>query len=359
MKPIPAHLTNRLARVVGQHILDYVALRPLLLPVDARTQSSLRGNLPSPTDQFLSDLEAMAMRLPVAGEVPLLLAFIDRLCNHVENDLIAWEELTEIRHLLRGAGSVVATLNCIETTGWHSSLAGAHLVEIPSAQGNWTAEALLGDSRWADGLDAIDRFVADQRPIRAPLHLFASPGYALGAWLGNRVLNLGGGRDVHLYQRMPDGGWPDWGPSAIAPSEGSLLSSSGIEAVAADCRDIALIVEVSRSHDPDQVAAGLSLCGAQSAPKIQLSLPGRFIASPQEAARAAVQVRGTLDALYEIAPKATIHLFFIAPSTLLMLAAQRFHKLNRLVIHERGPGATYRPILVIDKAAASLWPAIS
>ncbi|MEZ4475060.1 MAG: hypothetical protein R3F60_30565 [bacterium] len=355
LKPIPTALLGRLADVVATHF-DYHQQRAILLPVNHAGQQRLPvASVGSPIDQVLRDVEHLASRLPIISEAPMLLTFIDRLIAHAAHDPRARDELTSIRTALHGAGSIVATLNPERPTDWQDAHPGAAHVEIDSPPGGWGSLSLPGTDPWHRAIAGIDAFITGQASLQAPLLVYASPSVATAAWLGNRLMNLGAGRAITFFQLQHDPKvWRPWGPHGVPAPSHRETTPTGLDALRPDTPAVALIIDVIHRYIPEQVDHGLATAGVPDAPRVVLRAPDRIIPDAPTAAQRAFDLAAALEAIYGAAPRADVHLFYIGPVVPLMLAATRFHKLNPLVVHERGPGLLFRPALRIGGGGARI-----
>lgn len=197
------------------------------------------------------------------------------------------------------------------------------------AQGPWQKHHPPGTPAWAEAEAGITAALARCESLTGRLAVLASTSYAMGAWLGLGLANLG----VELEY------WQAWGPppqqwirlgGAMDHGQAVLLAS-GLKAVAGD-RPVALFVGITHAVVPAETEvhahAQVVLAPAQVKPDALSS-----VAQAQQAAWDLGQVLATLHG--KLQGRHEIHVFYVGPLAVLMMAAGRLRTVNPVVVHER------------------------
>lgn len=198
------------------------------------------------------------------------------------------------------------------------------------AAGPWQKHHPPGTPAWAEAQAGLEAGFERCESLTGRLAVLASTSYAMGAWLGLGLANLG----VELEY------WQAWGPppqqwtrlgGAMDHGQAVLLAS-GLKAVAGD-RPVALFVGITHAVVPaetgvDAHAQVVVLAPAQVKPDA--------LSSVTQAQQAAWDLGQVLTALHgKLQGRHEIHVFYVGPLAVLMMAAGRLRTVNPVVVHER------------------------
>lgn len=224
---------------------------------------------------------------------------------------------------------------------------------IESPAGAWHKNPDLAPGTWGRVLANIEAAAAELRNSSAAVvHLAALTPFSLGTVIGNRLLGIYKHRIV-LHQRNKSGTWRAWAKVGPRATPG-LLRVDGLEPLDSSVSDVRLYVEITWS------IADAELPGAElrEAPRVRVSpaRPGHHAIEDGSAARrAAEELEDLVQQVVTRAPKATLHVFYAGPYSVLVLASSLWDKLAaleqrpRVVVYERrGP-----------PSASQFWPAVT
>lgn len=348
---------ERVAEILIGRGIDMDPRRLLLAGIDAR----LAGRIPihkSPIDQYREDLVTLATFV-ANDERPPLAIYLENAARLIEPQPEA-QLVRALAAKVRQGQTTVVLMNPREETHWERRHRGARSVVVGGPKGLWQKTALPGCASWNDAFEGIDAAIEKIGSGRGEIAVYASTPYAIGAHLGNRILNHPA-RSVRFFQVVGprgSGRWHDFGPTDSRQPAGDAVLRTSVDLSQCNGPAIALVCQITWDADLDEVRHGLRLAGAADAPMAHLRprQPGHD-ALPDRAAvdQAAHDLDSAIEAARRNSRIDSVHLFFIGPVALLMRAAQRFHQPRcRLVIHERGPDDLYRPALSLGDGGTKL-----
>lgn len=309
------------------------------------TQSSM-------IDRYRSDLQTLRDEM-IDEETPAVAVYLENAAQLFEPSVEAgW--LRQLAARVRAQPLTVLTFAPRGPTGWRERAPYAKHLAADAPTGPWHRTALPGSAEWRRALAEIRRLTGQLSGRHGGLMVYASIPYALGAVLGNVALNQPMA-PLHIFQAEGPAGavtWTDFGPAPIGLPSGSTRLKQRVVAKGSEAQ-VALMCGLTWAPNLDEIRPGLDDAGATDATLIELVPPVRG----QEglAGRAAVDdaVHALEHAIDQAARRPGIkvlHVFFNGPLAVLMRASGKLHQPSaRIVFHERGPSARYRPAIRFDR----------
>lgn len=226
----------------------------------------------------------------------------------------------------------------------------AEPVTLDGPPGRWQMEHLPGDPAWQRAFAGIMRGASLLGGVEGRVDVFASTAYSMAAVLAHRLSELR--LTPNYWQAMGAPPGQRWMSLGGAEDHGEQVCLAPNLHPVVDGDPIALLVELTFAVEPSEMPEGPFTEVRLGVPK-----PSRTaVDTPKAAQQVAHEISEALLALHSKAPRSALHLFYVGPVAVLMMAAGALRVLRDLTIYERVAvdGARFLPAVRFENGTATL-----
>lgn len=314
--------------------INYSAGRRLLLNGLHPTLVASLPTFAAPADQARSDLIELVTRNASVAQVLLQNAVAQTQHAHPK----VHTQLAAALRTLSALATAGEPKALIEINPWPAPRyvdlgIGLTPIRFQTPRARWHMQSTAGDADWEYAFNGITKGTHALRAVNGAIEVFASMPYSLGAYLGLRLTDMpctarywqaSGPPSQQVWQRFGNAFDHKLPVSPVLPPSFADVRDGQPVAV-----HIGLSYLIDEAEVPD---AGMA--------RVELNAPDPgYAAVPY--ARAAQQVAHEIGAVFSelnrIARNSAVHVFYVGPAAVLMMAAGTLRIMRNLTVHERLP----------------------